>query len=861
MHRIKYIFLLIVGTTFLLNAQLSKRDLELIDSVQKIILKQKNDTAIIYYECIKNEYIYGKEPGRSLKTIPPLLEKAKRINHANSILRVYSAYEFSLWRMAEQENDLNKKEYYLQRADSVCTAHLKYCMQSFTGKQFVVAASQPIGRWRRLSELSIKRKDEYFQKEIGGYNMLINKYQLRIYPEQFIKIMFGMAVSYQNRLKTAEAVNCYLVLTHYCDSIKKFDEAAGFYNNVGFAYFADGNYVAAQKYYFYSLKAIENIPADSFKMGPLYKARLDDHGVILSNIANIFGLQKNYEQSIDYFKRALFCFKLSGNTDRYILLTYRIGTNFANAGKIDSAQAYIRKYKQFAHTIKDTTKLKRYEFRSNLLSALIESKKKNYQYAVSFAINAVKIAEDTKDVGMILESYTALGGYLVLNDQPAKALEYYNKELSYQNNAGAWKEKTFSKLYVDKGKAFLKLNKPDSAISNLLVAKTLAEKVNVKQEMNFVYQALADAYSAAKQPDNAIFYLRKHIQYKDSLIGDQVTQQITSTSLKYENDLKSMKEKSIREKQQLENVRKEEEQAQQKNVLMTIILSVSLLVIVACFSLLRSKRSNAMLKEQKAEIEEKNKEITDSINYAKRIQNALLAGKQLMDENLKDYFIIYKPKSIVSGDFYWAVKTTNERGEENFILVTADSTGHGVPGAIMSILNIACLDKTITEGITSPDLILNETRSLIIDHLKNDGSADGGKDGMDASLLSFDFKNSMLNFASANNPVWIIRKGKLIEIKGDRFPVGKHDMDNTEFTLHTIDMEKGDIIYTLTDGFADQFGGPNGKKFKHKLLQELLLSIKQDSMEVQKQKLLEAFDNWKGNVEQIDDVCIIGIKV
>ncbi len=260
---------------------------------------------------------------------------------------------------------------------------------------------------------------------------------------------------------------------------------------------------------------------------------------------------------------------------------------------------------------------------------------------------------------------------------------------------------------------------------------------------------------------------------------------------------------------------------------------------------------------QKHLVEEKHKEITDSINYAERIQRALLASKITLNENLPDYFILFKPKDIVSGDFYWASKLNNN----HFALVTADSTGHGVPGAIMSILNIACLKEAVTQGLSSPDKILNETRRLIIENLKNDGSAEGGKDGMDGSLLSFDFKNKILYSATANNPICVIRNMQLIEIKADRMPIGKHDKDKTPFTLHALDLQKGDIIYTLTDGFSDQFGGISGKKFMYKQLQELLLSISNESMKVQKQKLNDVFDKWKGDLEQVDDVTVIGIRI
>jgi serine phosphatase RsbU (regulator of sigma subunit) len=269
------------------------------------------------------------------------------------------------------------------------------------------------------------------------------------------------------------------------------------------------------------------------------------------------------------------------------------------------------------------------------------------------------------------------------------------------------------------------------------------------------------------------------------------------------------------------------------------------------------KERTAEVVEQKQLIEEKHKEITDSINYAERIQRPLLASKKILDENLNDYFVLFKPKDVVSGDFYWATKLSNN----NFVLVNADSTGHGVPGAIMSILNIACLDKAVTKGIISPELILDETRSLIIENLKSDGSTEGGKDGMDGSLLSFDFKNNILHCASAYNPIWVIRGNELIEKKADRLPIGKHHRDTEPFTLHTITIQKGDAVYTLTDGFPDQFGGPNGKKLKYKKLQELLLSITNEPMEIQKQKLNNFFDTWKGDLEQVDDVCLIGVRV
>jgi len=260
---------------------------------------------------------------------------------------------------------------------------------------------------------------------------------------------------------------------------------------------------------------------------------------------------------------------------------------------------------------------------------------------------------------------------------------------------------------------------------------------------------------------------------------------------------------------------------------------------------------------QKDQLDERNKEITDSINYAERIQRSFLAVDELLNENLNDYFVYFNPKEAVSGDFYWAGKLNNG----NFALVNADSTGHGVPGAIMSILNISSIEHAVDKNISNPAEIFNQTRKTIIERLKKDGSAEGGKDGMDASLVSFNKDKTKMTYVAAQNPIWIIRNGELLEIKPEKMPVGKHDNDHVPFKGGEFDLLKGDQIYTLTDGFQDQFGGPKGKKFMVKKMREYVLSISNLSMAEQYEGIVEAFTNWKGEIEQVDDVCVIGVRI
>lgn len=231
--------------------------------------------------------------------------------------------------------------------------------------------------------------------------------------------------------------------------------------------------------------------------------------------------------------------------------------------------------------------------------------------------------------------------------------------------------------------------------------------------------------------------------------------------------------------------------------------------------------------------------------------------------NDKNFFILYKPKDIVSGDFYYALAhQPKDKENELFYFCTADCTGHGVPGALMSMLGISNLNESIIEkNIDEPHEILNNVRKGIIESLDSEDKSEENKDGMDCVLCAFDFKNLTLEFAAANNPLWIYRAGQMLEFKADKMPVGKYHSEVSSFTLQKVELQKGDIVYSFTDGFADQFGGEKGKKFKYKPFQEMLLKNASLDMDQQKNILDKAFEKWKGDLEQVDDVLVVGVKI
>jgi serine phosphatase RsbU (regulator of sigma subunit) len=289
---------------------------------------------------------------------------------------------------------------------------------------------------------------------------------------------------------------------------------------------------------------------------------------------------------------------------------------------------------------------------------------------------------------------------------------------------------------------------------------------------------------------------------------------------------------------------------------LVILIPFTLNVYLLWLFIKNRRVAEGKIQEQKAELEYKNKEVTDSINYAQRIQRAILPSQQLIESYLPQSFIVYLPKDIVSGDFYWVEK----KGDTVFFAV-ADCTGHGVPGAMMSVICENALNRVLKEfNITKPAQMLDKLSTLVEESFEKSGAS--MRDGMDIALCALNQSLNTLEFAGANNPVYIVRNGSatVAETRGNKQPIGWYEAKKP-FTNHEIKLEKGDAVFLFSDGIADQFGGPQGKKFKYKRVKEALALNARLGMNDQKKNITRVYADWKGNIEQVDDVCLMGLRV
>lgn len=489
------------------------------------------------------------------------------------------------------------------------------------------------------------------------------------------------------------------------------------------------------------------------------------------------------------------------------------------------------------------------------------STSKQFDSAYFYFHKGIKLQFKLNNKSSLTGFYNNLGIAFDFDNKKDSALVYYQKALSLNLERGD--SVGISGSLINIGELYIELNNYEKAIEYYKRGLLIAKKIGFKQWIANGAKGLGEIYYNNKEYKLAYENYKLGRDYNDSIFYEAKLSEIANAEEKYQNE-KKQKELEIADLK----IKKQGDELNKSNAqraLLVIGLLISLIIFGLVFWGYRKMKklskdlsqTNKEVINQNSIIEEKNKDITDSIQYAKQIQNALLSSDNIFIESFKDYFILFKPKDIVSGDFYWAHKT-----EDEILIANADCTGHGVPGAFMSLIGVSKLNEIVKERkILDTSKIMDILRDGILEIFSSDNPEQQKKDGMDMVMMRYHIKTKVLQFSCANNPLWLLRDGELLKYKADKFPVGFSYGSIQPFTLNEITLKTGDIVLTFSDGYADQFGGADEKKFKYKNLQKIIIDSSSQPLSEMKQMLYDNLINWKGNLEQVDDITIIGFKV
>ncbi|MBI2280861.1 MAG: tetratricopeptide repeat protein [Bacteroidetes bacterium] len=685
-----------------------------------------------------------------------------------------------------------------------------------------------------------------------------------------------LAEAHREYALTAQANDDYnLAITYYQKALKIHEKAENkegvgeSFNDIGVAYYYAGDYEKARENF-------ENAGKIKIEIGDSIGA-----GQSFNNTGIMYDIAGNPTEALKLYIKALTIYENAKDTNLIIGTISNIGliyigqTNYNEALKIYTRQKILAKKTNndkmygIALTSEGTA--------LDYLKEYVEARKRFFE--------ALEIFTELADKPLIAQCYNNLSVNHELTNEDDKALEYALKSIKIKKEIGSFGKIAVSQIAA--AKIFNKKGQHQKAITLFNEALQNAENTGYVDYMIKAHQGLSQAYSKIGDYKKAYHHQSFYVSLNDSVTNKENAEMINEMEKKFQSERKEQEIALLNKTNALKDVElaKASEESKRKSMQLYGSFVVGLILLIFAVVVVRNnqqrKKANRLLAQKNTEItkqkeivEEQHQEITDSISYAKRIQTALLTSDNYWEQISKEHFVLLKPKDVVSGDFFWAFQTENNLA----IWVAADCTGHGVPGAFMSMLGISFFNEIVVENnITNPSEILNKLRSKIIKALEQKGVDTQQKDGMDLALCVWDKNTNLLSFSGANNPLWLIRtvtsspdeggvsrsggEYELIEYKSDKQPVGLFTGEMKPFSTQQIQLEKGDTIYTFSDGYADQFGGEKGKKFKLKSLKELLLSVQGKPLREQKQIIDDMFEAWKGNLEQIDDVCVIGVKI
>ncbi|MCC7302854.1 MAG: tetratricopeptide repeat protein [Bacteroidia bacterium] len=610
-------------------------------------------------------------------------------------------------------------------------------------------------------------------------------------------------------------------------------------------------------------KLADHLSSDSVQKAMHYSRELE---LLASNTENkkylgrayflqgtCFDHLQSFKEAMDYYYKALPLLEETADTAVLVRTYNQIGIISSYQKNYEVALKYFIKFSAIAKARKDDRLL------GNVYNNIGVTYKNlgRMDLANEFAFRSLAIFEKLDFKRGIASSYLNLGVNHDKSGEHEEAQKYNFKALNLfreiQNDFGLITSYTnIADSYKNSGHLAMALTYFDSS-------QTLCLSTGSFIQLKDTYEGLAEVHRLQNNHKSAYEYYRKFITLRDSLFSDESARKSADLEARQEL-LKTEKELDLLKKN--DEIR-DLELNRNKIFVVLLILAVLSVGIIAylLFQRNKSKQSaNEVLQLQKEEILHQKNEITDSINYARRIQESILPPDRIVKAVLPDSFVLYLPKDIVSGDFYWADK---KDGRSWFAAV--DCTGHGVPGAMMSVLGFNLIQQSLHDkGLQTPGEILKNLDNGVNMTLRQSGSDDTVKDGMDLALCCIDWHKMELQYAGAYNPLWLLKKDSvdILEIKADKKIIGSNVNDVAdEFTNHRLSLHRGDLVYLLSDGYADQFGGPNDKKFKYRPMKELLLRIRGKEMAEQHKILKQTIREWQGSCEQVDDILIIGVRV
>lgn len=666
--------------------------------------------------------------------------------------------------------------------------------------------------------------------KLSAYNSLIYQYW---------KIDLKQALNY-SKIGLATALK---------SKIDKFIATA--YNNLSGTYYFMGDYQNALLYNFKTLDVRKKKQKDSTTVGSKKSI-----ASTYNNIASIYLNLSNYTKSIEY---NLFALKIKEEINDSI----GIARAFTNIGNVydkmnNSAQALKFQQQGLDLMIKLKDDYGTAAGYNNI--ANIQLKVNNYPKAKYNFEKAIEIRKRIKDDEGLYSTYNNMGelNYELKNYSEAK--KYF--EMAWEYFSESKDPYVRTSILINLGEVYKYVGEEKRAEEYLKQAITVAQKNKMPEIEKSAYDALAAMFSKSGEFEKAYVNLRKYVEINDTIYKIENSKKVAELQALYDDAHKSNQIATYKKEKvqaELESSKKELELQKQRNFKNILLLGVLILCVLGFLFFNRyalKNKLNRQLELQNHQIAGKNRDITNSINYAKRIQEAILPPKKLVDKFIPHNFILYRPKDIVAGDFYWFERINNIS-----FIAAADCTGHGVPGAMVSVVCSNALNRAVLEfGIIEPGAILDKTRELVLETFSK--SDEEVKDGMDISLVAiYENENeTIIKWSGANNPLWYVKDGVMKEIKAHKQPIGVTD-NASNFPTHTISLTQNDMLFLFTDGYPDQFGGDTAKKFKLKNMSELFASNAHLPVNEQVQIYVNTFDSWKGVLEQVDDVCIIGIKI